>query len=256
MRSQLYLNYEDYGRPDAPMRIDYYLWVVRGWGRTVLVDLGFAAGEAARRGRVVTCPPVDAWRALGVEPRRFDGDIVLTHGHWDHTGHIDHFPRARFLMSRTEYEFWLGDASSPHLFRHLAHEADLAALVQVHAEGRLQLVDPPYLLAPGIQLHAGAGHTPGLLMVEVATADGGVLLASDAVHFDEELACDMPFRHMTNLEASYATFAAIRGRGLQVLAGHEPGVIDRFPRIAGPLDAHACVVGATSHRPGTRRDTT
>ena len=33
---------------DAPMPMDYYLWLVRGAGRTIVVDTGFAAEVAAR----------------------------------------------------------------------------------------------------------------------------------------------------------------------------------------------------------------
>lgn len=243
-RAHLYLNYADYGQPDAPMRIDYYFWVIRGAHRTVLVDLGFDPAEATRRGRRVLCSPPEVWRELGVEPATFDGDIVLTHGHWDHTGHIAAFPRARFVLTRAEYAFWTSDASAPAPLRRLAGEPDLAALAAADAEGRVHLVDGTAILAPGIRLRPGVGHTPGLLMVEVDTATGPVLLASDATHFDEELECDMPFRYMTDLVASFRTFAALRAHTGLVLPGHEPELLDRFPRLPGPLAAHAAVVGA------------
>ena len=244
-RSKLYLNYEDYGSPDGPMRIDYYLWVIREPHRDVIVDLGFSARTAAERGRDVVISPLDALRALGIRPEEFDGDIVITHAHWDHTGHIADFPRARFILTSREYAFWDSSASQPHLFRHLADEQDLQALRTAHEQGRVLLVDPPWQLAPGIRLISGAGHTPGLAMVEVDTAAGEVLLASDAVHFDEELARDMPFRHMVDLTSSYDTFRRIRTRQTQtVVAGHEAGVLDRHPRMRGPLSAVACVVGA------------
>jgi glyoxylase-like metal-dependent hydrolase (beta-lactamase superfamily II) len=246
-RSHLYLNYADYAQADAPMRIDYYFWVVRNPTRTILIDLGYSERAARQRGREVLCRPMTVWRELGIDPASFSGDVVVTHAHWDHTGHISEFPRARFVMSRREHEFWAGEASAPHLFRHLADESDLEALATVHAQGRLSLVSADVAVAPGVRLVHGAGHTPGLLMVEVDTAEGVVLLASDAAHFDEEVARDMPFRHMTNLEASYATFASIRaGRHAAVLAGHEPGILERFTPLAGPLSAHASVVGKLS----------
>ena len=247
-RSQLYLNYDDYGQVDAPMRIDYYFWIVRNEARTILIDLGYSARAAQQRGRDVLCDPMEIWRQLEIEPATFTGDIVITHAHWDHTGHVAAFPRARFTMSQQEYGFWAGDASAPLLFRHLIDEDDLAALANVHAEGRLDLATSEVDLAPGVRLVPGAGHTPGLLMVEVATLDGAVLLASDAAHFDEEIECDMPFRHMTNLEASYATFGSIRARrDSVVLAGHEPGVLERFTPLTGPLRAHASVVSPLPH---------
>lgn len=242
-RSQLYLNYDDYGQPDAAMSIDYYFWVVRNQTRTILIDLGFSERAARRRGRAVLCDPREAWVQLGIDPETFSGDIVITHAHWDHTGHADAFPRARFTMSRREYGFWNSDASAPLLFRHLIDEDDVAALAKIQGDGRLHLTEGDTDLAPGVRLVSGAGHTPGLLMVEVDTAAGTVLIASDAAHFDEEVECDMPFRHMTNLEASYATFGNIRARhAAVVLAGHEPGVLARFTPLGGSLRAHASVV--------------
>jgi glyoxylase-like metal-dependent hydrolase (beta-lactamase superfamily II) len=245
LRSKLYLNYDDYRQPDAPMPIDYYFWVIRNSARTILVDVGFRAEVARKRGRKVICDPVAAWRALGVDPETFEGDIVITHAHWDHTGSIEAFPRARFVMSAYEYRFWAGPASAPFLFRHLAAEDDLAALHVAYDEGRVLLVSSDIDIAPGVRLVHGVGHTPGLLMVEITTSAGQVLIASDAAHFDEEVACDMPFRHMTNLERSYETFQEIRAhRADVILAGHEAGVLGRFPRMPGAIGAHASVVHA------------
>jgi len=34
---------------DGPMPMDFYIWVIRGEGRTVVVDTGFSAGASERR---------------------------------------------------------------------------------------------------------------------------------------------------------------------------------------------------------------
>src|SRR5690606_3102565 len=36
---------------DGPMPLDYFVWLIRGPGREVVVDTGFSAAVAARRGR-------------------------------------------------------------------------------------------------------------------------------------------------------------------------------------------------------------
>jgi glyoxylase-like metal-dependent hydrolase (beta-lactamase superfamily II) len=72
----------------------------------VLVDTG-AGGLASTTGML----PQNL-RALGIPPEAID-TVVLTHGHPDHIGGtIDAvgnqvFPHARFVMWRTDWEFWM-----------------------------------------------------------------------------------------------------------------------------------------------------
>ena len=40
--------------------LDYFVWLIRGHGRDILVDTGFNAEEAQARGRKLTLNPVDA----------------------------------------------------------------------------------------------------------------------------------------------------------------------------------------------------
>src|SRR5215471_20569960 len=40
--------------------LDYFVWLIRGNGRDILVDTGFNAEEAAIRGRKLNLNPVDA----------------------------------------------------------------------------------------------------------------------------------------------------------------------------------------------------
>ena len=84
------------------------------------------------------------------------------------------------------------------------------------------------------------GHTPGQAIVTVATAAGPVILASDAVHYYEELERDRPFATVANLAEMYAAFDQIRELGTEpgarVVAGHDPLVAERFGGRAGSGD--------------------
>ena len=42
---------------DAPMPLDYYVWVARSAERTFVIDTGFSAETAARRGRQIIRNP-------------------------------------------------------------------------------------------------------------------------------------------------------------------------------------------------------
>src|SRR5262249_57752223 len=91
-------------------------------------------------------------------------------------------------------------------------------------------------LAPGVVAVDLPGHTPGQVGLLVTTADGEVLLTSDAVHLYDELEHGRPFGVFTDLEAMFASYAAIAARvdaGALMVPGHDPDVVRRFPAVAG-----------------------
>src|SRR5580704_2320797 len=45
--------------------LDYFVWLIRGQGRNILVDTGFNADEAQLRGRKLMLNPVDALAGFG-----------------------------------------------------------------------------------------------------------------------------------------------------------------------------------------------
>src|SRR5712671_2259716 len=61
----------------AASDLDYFVWLIRGRGRDILVDTGFNAEEAQLRGRKLTLNPVDALAAFGVKAAAIK-DIVVT----------------------------------------------------------------------------------------------------------------------------------------------------------------------------------
>src|SRR6195952_5619578 len=63
--------------------LDYFVWLIRGHGRDILVDTGFNAEEAQLRARKLTLNPVDALAAFGVKAADLK-DVIVTHLHYDH----------------------------------------------------------------------------------------------------------------------------------------------------------------------------
>src|SRR3981189_3126445 len=47
--------------------LDYFVWLISGGGRDILVDTGFNAEEAQARRRMVTLNPLDALARFGVK---------------------------------------------------------------------------------------------------------------------------------------------------------------------------------------------
>lgn len=229
-RGEAFLNYELYGEPDAPLTTDYYLWIIRNSARTIIVDTGFEAAAATRRGRVVVSSPAGLLRRVGVDPAA-GHPVIITHAHWDHVGNLDLFPASQFWIARAESSFWSTPVSRTRIIAHFTEERELDQLVQLGREGRLTFFDDRADIAPGVAVQRVGGHTPGQSMVTVRTSAGVVLLTSDVVHYDEELRDERPFISVTDLPAMYEGFWTVKqllasGAIDVIVTGHDAAALD------------------------------
>jgi glyoxylase-like metal-dependent hydrolase (beta-lactamase superfamily II) len=223
---------------DAPMPMDYFLWVAIGDAGAVVVDAGFTPETARERGREIVCDPVDVLARLGVAAADVR-DVVLTHLHYDHTGNLSAFPRARFWVQDAELGFWTGRHAGRGELGAIVTPGDVVELVRLNFAGRVAFVDGDGEVAPGITVHHVGGHAPGLQVVLADTAAGPVLLASDASHFYANLEQDRPYAIVHSLPGMYAAFDRVRAlaargpRPALVVPGHDPLVMARHPAAPG-----------------------
>jgi len=232
-RADVFLRYAEYHEPDGPQEMTYYLWVLRSDTQTIVVDTGYSAAGGGRRGREFLVEPLEALRRAGVDPGGVDG-VVATHLHYDHTGHLDAFGETPVLVPRTELEFWSGPlAGRTQLGAHI-EPPEVAALAERARSGSVTLMEPEHEVAPGVRSVEVGGHSPGQTILLIDGVNGPIVLASDAVHFYEELERDRACAVLVDLARVYRAYDAIREhveRGARFVAGHDPLVMDRFPRL-------------------------
>ena len=222
---------------DGPMPLDYFVWLVRGEGRELVVDSGFSAAMARKRGREHLRCPADALRLLEVDAARVK-DVVITHLHYDHVGNFELFPAAMLHLQELEMRYATGRYMCSECFRGAFEAEDVVGVVRRVYDGRVRFHDGDTELYPGISLHLIGGHTMGLQVVRVATRRGWLVLASDASHFYANMEEARPFPivwSVAEMIDGYARMRALAESPAHVIPGHDPLVLERYPAPAKAL---------------------
>ncbi|HEV7801320.1 MAG TPA: N-acyl homoserine lactonase family protein [Burkholderiales bacterium] len=223
---------------DAPMPMDYFVWVIRNSTRTYVVDLGFTGEVAARRKRTLLRPPAQGLALLGVDAKAVT-DVIVTHMHYDHIGTFQDFPQARFHLQDDEMAFVTGRHMCHGLFRHHVEVEDVVGFVRMLYDGRVQFHKGDDELAPGITLHRIGGHTAGLQSVRVHTRRGWVVLASDASHYYEHFEkgrCFPIVFDVADTLEGYATLQRLAESPEHIIPGHDPLVVQRYAAASNDLE--------------------
>ncbi len=232
--------------PDAPMPMDYYVWLCQSDERTVLVDTGFKPDVAAKRGRTHLRSPSQALQAFGVDPASIQ-DIVLTHPHYDHAGGIDAFPTARLHFQQKDLEFVTGPLMQTS-YRRSFEVDDACEIVKALHTDRLQIYQGSAGLFPGLSIHLIGGHTPGMQVVRVHTARGWVVLASDTSHYYENMESNRPFTTVFEPERvilGFKTLHELADSHEHIVPGHDPLVMQRYPAVSSALEGIAVRLDAS-----------
>jgi glyoxylase-like metal-dependent hydrolase (beta-lactamase superfamily II) len=225
----------------AASDLDFFVWLIRGNGRDILVDTGFNDVASKARNRVLDINPVDALVAFGVEIDAIR-DVIVTHLHYDHAGNLDRFPHARFHLQDREMSYATGRCMCNGVLRHPFTAEDVTQMVRHVYDERVVFHDGQGEITPGITVHRVGGHSDGLQVVRVETARGPVVLASDASHYYGNMQRRSPFPivyHLGDMCDGWTICERLAGHPDRIIPGHDPLVRSLYPRSEGPVDAYA-----------------
>ena len=144
---------------------------LRSSGRLVVIDTGMNGPDGAL---------LDDMAAKGVDRGAVDL-VVTTHLHPDHVGWnltdgSPTFPNARYLVPKSDWEYW----TSPGVMENAPHITE--SVVPLDEARVLDLIDGEYDVTPELKTVPTPGHTPGHISVSVSSKGQRGFVLGDVVH--------------------------------------------------------------------------
>jgi glyoxylase-like metal-dependent hydrolase (beta-lactamase superfamily II) len=161
----------------------YTCLVIKAGQHKVLVDTG-ADGLAPTTGDLLK-----HLKAEGITPEEIT-TVVLTHAHPDHIGGVldtsgkPAFPNARYVMSKTEWDFWTStpDLRSTRMDDHVKELLVNCALKNLPPlKACTELLEAEKEIVPGVRAIPAPGHTPGHIALVISSAKEQLLHMADTV---------------------------------------------------------------------------
>lgn len=222
-----------YGRHD-PVKICLAGFLVRGEGRTIMVDTGMDGIDAT-----YTTADRVRWKHLG--PSRNTADLLadfglvtddvdtvaLTHLHFDHYVNAPLYRRAQFHVPARDWNYVRdprNEAGCPEV-GFPRGPLDWLAGRREH----LILAEDRHEIAPGITMHWTGGHSPGHMVVRVPTALGTVIIVGDAFYLFEHIEQNIPLGYRTNLAEVLDGYHWLRRQNAILLPAHDYELFQRHP---------------------------
>lgn len=123
----------------------------------------------------------------GVDPKEVDY-VLCTHLHVDHVGWntrlidgqwLPTFPNAKYLFSKTEWDFWEQECQSDTFTDDPYYEDSLLPVVKA---GLAVFVDNEYAIDDWVRIVPSPGHTPGHVNVCIGGSIPNVVMSGDLMH--------------------------------------------------------------------------
>jgi glyoxylase-like metal-dependent hydrolase (beta-lactamase superfamily II) len=219
---------------DGRLVMSFHSFVLKTGRHTIIIDTCCAKERPGReqfnKGKA---DYLKGLAAAGVKPEEVT-HVMCTHLHWDHVGWntrlvdgqwVPTFPNAQYVMAKREYDHWNAvyardkGSPTPHT---LSFEDSVLPIMRAE---KAILVADDYELDHGISLEPCHGHTPGHVVVNVASNGSRGVLIGDALHHPIQLMFpDLSTRADTDMNVSRVSRRALiekhAGTGNLVLPQH------------------------------------
>ncbi len=182
-QEQLQESLRNRGLPLHQIISPYTCLLVKAGRHRVLIDTG-ADGLAPTTGDLLKHLDAES-----INPEEIT-NVVLTHAHPDHIGGVldaggkPAFPNARYMMSKTEWDFW---TSSPNLGNTGMDDHVKQLLVNCALKNLpplkpcMELIEGENEIVPGVHAITAPGHTPGHIALVISSAKEQLLHMADTV---------------------------------------------------------------------------
>jgi glyoxylase-like metal-dependent hydrolase (beta-lactamase superfamily II) len=165
-------------------------YVVRTRRRTILVD-ACSGNDKNRPDRPLfhlqQRPWLERLASAGFRPEDIDF-VLCTHLHIDHVGWntrlvrgrwVPTFPRARYLITRTEWEHWQDES---HRAAYASDDHIKDSVVPIIEHGQAEFVAMDYAFDDEAWLEPTPGHTPGHVALRIRSGGQEAALSGDLMH--------------------------------------------------------------------------
>src|SRR4029077_2875206 len=214
------------------IRLDMRCWLLRGHGRTVLVDDGLGEKFTDKLRDIYRVEPEPSLEhslgALGLKPGDVT-DVVLTHLHFDHAGGSTKrtpaglrptVPKARWYVQRRNWE----NAHAPTPRERASYMPENYDALE--AAGALTLWDGPQQPWPGLETTVANGHTRGLQTVRVSGGGQVAYYVSDliptAAHVRIPFVMGYDVAAIETMEKKRALLSRAVAEGAWIVLEHDP----------------------------------
>lgn len=181
---------------DDFVNMSYHAFVVRTDHYTMLIDTccGNHKNRSARpEFHQLNTDFLGKLAMAGVKPEQVDY-VLCTHLHWDHIGWntqlidgrwVPTFPNAKYVISRTEYEYWDAAYQRGDPSVHCISFED--SVLPIKRAEQVVLVEDDHEFDHGIVLEPCFGHSPGHVVINVASNGQRGVVTGDVIHHQIQL---------------------------------------------------------------------